>query len=270
MLLSVVIQLKALCDGALTKSTGADVHGFWFHHWRSVDPDVADRLHMASRARPFTVSPLMGLPRSHDGKTFITAGTPAWIRITTLTPDLSARMEGEWLPRLPQELPLGGLSWKVVRVILDAAEHPWAARVDLQELVERHLLASGKPERWRIWFVTPAAFHDEGRHLPFPLPERLISSWLRRWWAFGTVPLPEELIPRARHGLAVSAYRLQTVPVQSHEGVTIGCVGEVIMRAIDLAQWERLAIDLLVSYAFWCGTGHRTAQGMGMTMGKAI
>lgn len=270
MLLAIVLQVEALRSGVITESTGLDLHGFWFHHWRFVDPHLAERLHAAERARPFTLSPLMGLPHPGHGGVRVREGMPAWIRITTLTAELSEALEALWVPQLPAEIRLGGIPWRVIEITTDSARHPWAGRVDLHELAQKHLLATKAPERWRITFATPTTFHSEGIHLPFPLPDRLIGSWLRRWWAFGTVPLPEELVDRARAGLAVSAYQLKTIPVRDSHRVIIGCVGEMILKAVGLKPWERLAVDLLVAYAFWCGSGHYTTQGMGMTRGEPL
>jgi len=265
--LAAVIKLEAAHPGVLVGGTGRDVHGFWFRHWQAVDPGMADRLHAADKVRPFTLSPLMGLPVPRRGGVEVREGTPAWIRVATLTPELSAALQETWLPRLPAEIPLGGIVWRVKGVARTPEEHPWAAERELQQLVETHLLASRAPAGWRLIFATPTTFRGEGSDLPFPMPDRLVSSWLRRWWAFGTVPLPEGLVERARWGLAVSAYRLQTVPVSDPRRLLIGCVGQLRLRAVALSLWERMAVDLLVAYAFWCGSGHYTTQGMGMTRG---
>ncbi|WP_448595692.1 CRISPR system precrRNA processing endoribonuclease RAMP protein Cas6 [Thermoflexus hugenholtzii] len=265
MLTAVVIHLRAAQGGILTGATGPQVHGFWFRHWRSVNPAVADRLHERSPVRPFTLSPLMGLPRPRDGRIRVFPGTPAWIRITTLERELSDRLHEQWLPRLPNRILLGDLEWEVLGISRAPGDHPWAGEMSLQELTESRLLSPRAPHRWRLVFASPTTFRMESQHLPFPLPDRLVSSWLRRWWAFGTVPIPEGLVERARTGLAISEYALRTVPVRETHRVLIGCQGTAVLRAVDLALWERLAIDLLVAYAFWCGSGHYTAQGMGMT-----
>ena len=265
MLTAAVIHLRAVRQGILTEATGPQVHGFWFQHWRSVNPTVADRLHEESAIRPFTLSPLMGLPRPQGGRIRISPGTPAWIRVATLERELSIRLREQWLPRLPDRILIGDLEWQVLGFSTASEDHPWAGEISLQELTERHLLSPRAPYRWMLHLASPTAFRLEGTHLPFPLPDRLVSSWLRRWRAFGTVPIPEDLVGRARAGLAVSEYHLRTVAVRDGRRVLIGCQGTVVLRAVNLTLWERLAIDLLVAYAFWCGSGHYTTQGMGMT-----
>lgn len=265
MILAVVVRLQALAAGTIRRATGQDVHGLWFQQWQRVDRRLAEHLHAGSGPQPFTLSPLMGPPRPRQGTVAVEAGGEAWFRLTTLDDDLSARLEGEWLPRLPEEVTLGGLRWRVAAVTVEGREHPWAGKADAQQLAEERLLQRSPPAAWRIDLATPTAFHGAEGHIPFPLPNLLLGSWLRRWQAFGPVRLPQDLAERARTGVLVSAYTLQTVPLRDPQRVTIGCVGRVTLRAAGLKVGERAALDLLAAYAFWCGSGHRTTQGMGMT-----
>jgi len=199
------------------------------------------------------------------GRVSVAPGCPAWFRITTLEADLSARVEGDWLPRLPSIVAIGGLRWRVVGWTTDAREHAWAGRADAQTLAETRLLAPSPPDRWRLEFFTPTAFRGEAGHLPLPVPGALIGSWLRRWETFGPIAMPVGLLDRLRSGVAVSAFSLKSVPVRDARRLVIGCVGELTLRAVGLSPGQRAAMDLLAAYAFWAGSGHHTTQGMGMT-----
>jgi CRISPR-associated endoribonuclease Cas6 len=263
MLLSAVVTLQAIETGAFQADTGRVVHGLWFHHWKSVNPTIADRLHGSGGAQPFTLSPLMDLPQPHHNRISVKSGERAWFRVTALTKELAVLLDEEWLAGLPSELTLGGLGWQVTRIATEG--HPWAARADMQSLAEARLLASRPPDRWKLHFATPTAFHGEAGHFPFPLPNVLVGSWLRRWREFGPVELPDDLPERIRRGMVVSAYELKTLPLRDRRRVMIGSVGQMTMQALKLSPGERAAVDLLVSYAFWAGSGHRTTQGMGMT-----
>lgn len=265
MLCAIVIQLEALTAGSVSAASGRDVHGLWFHHWQAVDRRVADRLHAAQAAQPFTLSPLMGLAAPVQGQIPVTPGTPAWFRATTLTAELSARLEAAWWPQLPETLMLGAMQWRVTGVCTEATAHPWAGIGDSQALAEQHLLAADPPRQWRLDFATPTTFHGAAGHLPFPLPGAVIGSWLRRWEAFGPVQLPATLADLAQQQVMISNYRLHTVPVRDGKRMTIGCVGQATLSAGGLKPGERAALDLLAAYAFWAGSGHHTTQGMGLT-----
>jgi CRISPR-associated endoribonuclease Cas6 len=262
---SAVVRVTADQAGRIPASNGAVIHGFWFRQWREVAPPIADRLHRADGAQPFTLSPLMGLPHPDHGHVSVARGARAWFRVATLTPELSAALESAWLPSLPAAIELAGLRWQVEGVTSDSRAHSWARRAEAQALAESRLLASSPPRQWTLAFTTPTAFRGICGHLPFPLPDSLVGSWLRRWERFGPVRLPQDLRDRVREGLAVSAYDLKTVPVFDRGRLIIGCVGKMRLTALRLTRGERAAVDLLAHYAFWVGSGHHTTQGLGMT-----
>jgi CRISPR-associated endoribonuclease Cas6 len=265
MLVAASIQLEAVEAGQLREATGRLVHGFWFHHWGQVAAEQSARLHAGQSLRPFTLSPLLGLPHSRRGEVTVKPGQTAWFRVTTLEPTLSDALRTTWLARLPEVVTLGEIPWRVTGYTLDSAENPWLGQADPQALAEQYLLASRPAHRWRLRFATPTAFHGAAGHLPFPLPGALVGSWLRQWQAFGQVRLPEDFPEHIHAGLVISAYQLKTVPVRDRQRITIGCVGTLTLRATKLSNPLCAAVDLLAHYALWAGSGHRTTQGHGMT-----
>jgi CRISPR-associated endoribonuclease Cas6 len=262
--LATIVRLTATEAGRIPASNGAAVHGLWFHHWRQVEPAIAEELHRSDGVQPFTLSPLMGLPRPHKGQVTVPQGARAWFRVATLTPRLSSALKSAWLPHLPARIKIGGLSWRIEDAN-GASPDRWAGRADPQALAESRLLAHSPPGEWTFEFATPTAFRGICGHLPFPLPDSLIGSWLRRWERFGPVRLPANLRERVRQGVAVSAFDLKTVPVLDKGGLIIGAVGKMRLAALRLTPGERAAVDLLAHYAFWVGSGHHTTQGLGMT-----
>jgi CRISPR-associated endoribonuclease Cas6 len=265
MLTAVVIEVEALNDGRLSAATGRFIHGFWFHQWIEVDPARAEALHAGEHLRPYTLSPLMGLPHPRHGKITVEAGIRAWFRVTSLTSSLSDALLNDWLPQLPDMIRLGGISWEIKGHTLNPTDSPWAGQVEARVLTERHLLAEEPHRRWTLHFATPTAFHGAAGHLPFPLPGALIGSWLRQWQSFSKVHLPENLPEKVHEGLVISAYRLKTVPVRDRKRITIGCVGDMTLYGKGLSKPICAAVDLLAHYALWAGSGHRTTQGHGMT-----
>jgi CRISPR-associated endoribonuclease Cas6 len=266
--LSAVISLEALTDARLDQFTGRGAHGFWFNRWREVDPALGDELHESNDAQPFTLSPLMGLPRGIRGKVQIKPGTTARFRITSLTDALSEAVQTKWLdglegkgtveiPQPKDEEP--GVPWRVTRVEVEA-------QAAYEAMSKVHLMNSVPPREWRLDFLTPTTFHGSNGHLPFPLPDSLVNSWMRRWNAFAPIALPkEELLEWSRGKLVVSSYKLQTLPAREGERLRVGCAGRLTLRALEMPPYLRAAIDLLAHYASFCGSGSHTAQGMGQT-----
>ena len=283
MLTAAVIHLEALADGRLHNATGRGVHGFWFYHWGQVAPEIADTLHQNDQLPPYSLSPLMELPRpGRGGQVDIPKGKQAWFRVTTLTRPLSEALLESWLPALKPgteiEIPgpnpensessesnQGGFRWRVSGVSLRPQEHPWAGQVTYEQLASQNLHNKRPPDRWNLRFATPTAFHGSAGHFPFPLPHSLVGSWLRRWQAFAPIALSDELPDLVYKQTVINAYALKTVPVQEGKRLTVGCLGTLSFRALQMHPAERAAVNLLADYAFFAGSGHRTTQGMGMT-----
>lgn len=270
MLLSILIHLEAQGEGQLDQFTGRGVHGFWFNRWRDVDPAMGDELHDSSDTQPFTLSPLTltPLPTGKERGVRVKPGVAARFRITTLTDALSEAVRTKWLdglegkaeafiPQPRDEDP--GIPWKVTRVEVEA-------EVSYEASSKVHLMNSVPPREWRLDFLTPTTFHGTNGHLPFPLPDSLVNSWMRRWNAFAPVALPkEELLEWSREKLVVSSYNLRTLPAREGERLRVGCAGRLTLRALDMPPYLRAATDLLAHYASFCGSGSHTAQGMGQT-----
>ena len=279
MLAAIVIQLKSLDDSSLSGATGRGVHGFWFQHWNKVDPDIADGLHAARQTSPYTLSPLMGLPRpAQKGNIEIPRGWNAWFRVTTLTKPLSEALLEGWVPGLErlkvikipqpanqQDGDTPGIRWKLNGISLTADEHPWAGRTTYGQMAGERLVNTRPPVHWRVHLATPTAFHGTAGHLPFPLPNSLINSWQRRWQEFAPIALPDEMPDLVRQQVVISSYQLKTIPVREGQRLTVGCVGRLSLRALKMHPAHRAAVDLLAAFAFYAGSGHRTTQGMGMT-----
>jgi len=260
-----VVSLQAQEEASLTGGSGRAVHGLWFRGWKQAAPAWADRLHHPDTVLPFSLSPLMGLPRPRGGQIAIVPGQTAWFRIATLTEALTTATETHWLPALPATVELAGTRWTVTGYTDNAAEHPWAGRTRYGTLASQHLFRNRKAKAWQMDFHTPTTFHGSAGHLPFPLPDSLVRSWLRRWNAFASIALPADLPEQARGGMVVSAYRLKTVPVRYGERLMVGAVGWLKLYAVNMHPAMRAAINVLAQYAFYCGSGAKTAQGMGLT-----
>lgn len=281
MLLAAVIELEALEAGPLTDSSGDDIHGLWLNRWRHVEPAIGDLLHEGSQRRPYTLSPLMGLPAPDRRQVLIRPGDRAWFRVTTLGAELSRATLERWLQGLPPEISIDGLRWRVSQAAANSRAHAQSGLIDAQALADRHLLNTNPPDSWRLRFETATAFHGAYSHMPLPLPGSLLGSWWRRWQALDCVLLPDDVVEVLQDRLAISSFRLQTVPLRygkrslqdGRERIStrtfIGCVGDLTLRAIQMTVRERAVVDLLVAFSFWSGTGHHTAQGMGQTLPHA-
>lgn len=269
-----VLKLEALRGGCYTKFTGVSVQGWWFARWQEIDagllppdgsPRLASRLHQAE-IKPFTLGPILGLPRPETGQPVLfPAGQPAWIRFTLLQdPEAVDNPLRVFVTDLPTQIELGGVAWRVAGVARTPTEHPWAGAASYAELWESR---SEPPAAWQIELATPTLFNGANGLFPFPLPAPLIKSWLRRWNAFcpHALIIDEALAEAAQAGLAVEGYRLEAATQVQANHETVGCTGQLTFAARGLRATKRRAVDALARFAFYCGSGRHTAQGMGLT-----
>lgn len=269
MLAAVVLHLQAVIAGQIQGSAARAVHGFWLNQWQAAAPAVGDSLHQTTGVQPFTLSPLMGLPRPQHGVSHFAAGQSAWLRLTTLHHTLSQPLLQNWLLHLPAQIELAGSQWAIQTIALNPAQHPWAGQSSYDQLMSPSLSPSADTDTWTLEFHTPTTFRSgQTGQLPFPLPDSLLNSWLRRWQACAPAELalvPDDIRPRLREGLHVSAYDLKTVPVRHGRRLEIGCVGQITLNGRTLRPDEKALITCLARYAFYCGSGRHTTQGMGQT-----
>lgn len=256
MLVSAVIELRPMRESSLPKETSRAVHAWFLDRVRAADEALAEALHRKNKAKPFTVALHLGGRK----------GEHPWLRVTTLTGELSAVVTEKLLPELPAEVMLAGQRWQVLGATTDPASHPWAGRASYHSLAESYLLSGSQPEPWlRLEFATPTTFHSQGRHLPLPLPHLAVEGWLRKWNAFGPLSLTKEMPLFAKEDLAISRYRLHTEATRIGRTPVVGFVGRCDFRFLNKDSYRMRLLHLLSAYALYCGTGHKTTMGLGQT-----
>lgn len=254
---SVVIQLHAQNAGSLLNSNGLILEAVWF---------AGDGLHEDNaQMQPFTVSSLMGMRAHSNGVCHFREGQHAWFRVTTLNDDLTSRLD-DWCAGFGQNpiIKLGQSIWQVQQIATRTDEHDWAGRITYDSFLEV-FLSRFSPVKWTLEFATPTMFNGAFFVYPFPQPESLVRSWLQRWQQFAPQRLSEELPELARKHLAILGYTLSTENVRLHGKTYPGAVGKMTLGDRGLAPEMRQTLDMLMHYAFFCGSGYKTTQGLGQT-----
>lgn len=270
MIAAVVLELRALHPGSLQNSSGTAVHGVWFRRLEDLDANLSADLHTGSdRPKPFTLSPLTGLPSAREGVHHFPAGQAAQLRVCTLSAALT-RLLPDWLNALPPELEIGGTHWQVTAHHTTPAQHPHAGLTSYLDLREQAQARRPAPHRWTLEFLSPTAFNGLNAPFPFPLPDSAAVSWLRRWKAFTSDPLwplfsEAEFKEAVRQHLAVENYTLHTTTLHLRKQSFSGCLGQITYSAHAMPLALRQALDALMEYAHFCGSGYKTTQGWGQT-----
>lgn len=208
------------------------------------DVPLAARLRDASPPRPYTLSRFY----CRDDR---------WVwRVTLLRDDLVKPLQAG-LERL------GALPLTKTPVPLDIA------RIEVRQVRYEELLKRATDERCvRLHFFSPTSFHTGLVSYPLPDPLVLFQSWWRRWNTFAPLKLERVLLDVAAVHLAIARHELHTRVVDLGVGHVVGFVGSVtlmVVQARRLGNKVLRRLNALADYAAFCGTGQRTAQGMGQT-----
>jgi CRISPR-associated endoribonuclease Cas6 len=226
---------------------GRALHALSYQWLALGDYSLSTRVHDASGPRPFTVSPIYRV----DGQPTLRLALlddalwPALSHGISLTPAVEVMGHSLTLPPDGPHIEH--------RAYADLATGAWVET------------------RIRLRFLSPTSFRSREMHVPLPDPALVYQSWLARWNVFA----PEEmriniaLLDIVAAHVAVSRYDLRTEMVDlGGNRKAVGFVGRVQFNVIRAGmigdEWVR-RLNLLADYAEFCGTGHKTAHGMGQT-----
>jgi CRISPR-associated endoribonuclease Cas6 len=247
---SLVVLLGSARQGHLPTTLGRALHAQVLDWMQAGNPAIAQAIH-STQTSPISLSGLVGKRRKHGTQ----PDDEFYFRINLLDGDLLEPL-------------LAGIDkWGTKPISL--GKFPFVCR-GVEALPGGHrkvqmgdyrLLGTTSPIRDDISldFQSPTAFKQGKKTIqPFPLPELVFGSLLRRWNAFA----PEDLhFPQTEWQGMVSAFDLKTQVLRLEGGPQIGSVGWVRYRFPD-AEQARIA-SILSQYAFFAGVGYKTTMGMG-------
>lgn len=275
-LYSCVAFLTAEAPAALPATQGHHAHAAFLDLVNRVDPALAKWLHDAPGRKPFTVSPLRGLPAPRAGLIEVPAGWRCWLRFTFLAQPvfatfLAALLHGADALRLQ----LGSGSFLVTEVRCTPGSHPWAGWTTAETLAAQMrggpARTAGPSSSFSFELATPTAWSlggDRGRRIEvLPTPALFFGSLLSTWNAwFGDAlgRIGPELRDYLAEAVVVSYMHLETRMFRYRDHLQVGTVGRVTYRLLgppDTAEARILAA--LADFAFYAGVGYRTTMGMG-------
>jgi CRISPR-associated endoribonuclease Cas6 len=294
MLTSLVLQLQSPGEANLPANLGRAGQALLLRLIGGRDAALAQALHEAEKARPFTVSNLV-LGKRAGGSLHVQAGQAGWLRFTGLNEAVSSHLAALAV-QPPGSVELDGHHFNVTGATLDRAVHPWAGRISYQDLAAPYLL--GGRERLnstlRLEFASPTTFRSQGRYLPLPEPELVFGSLLDRWQAFAPIALHPDTRRFVAEAVALSRYELRTrgMPyvkrgageVRSggaappgglaqergsrgeeavHYPTIIGFTGQVVFAVLNRDRYWLNVLHLLAAFAFYSGVGYQTSAGLG-------
>ena len=240
------------------------LHANFFRWLEHGDAALSKRAHDDQQVKPYTVS---GLRRDPNGA----VGFRVTLLDDALLPALQRGMKnaGTWVDAKEKEHPY----WvDLLNSIYPCESAPDVLHLSYEQLAQQAEVNAGKHARTRVRlrFDSPTSFRRSGMHYPLPDPALVFASYCARWNAFAP-----EALHIAPHWLewlgkmvGISDLDLQMSEVQlERDYKQIGVVGEVVYEVAGKSGLPDGSAQLqaLADYAQFCGTGHKTTQGMGQT-----
>jgi CRISPR-associated endoribonuclease Cas6 len=230
-----VLQIPIYATAILPLTLGRAIHALFFHWLELADSALAEKLH-AQETLPISIVMVSGKsPRQ------------MFLKIGIFQKKFLAPLLWGLSQDLGNEITLGGVTCSLGHCveIVQSSRFELLCQVPSQKEVS-------------LQFLSPTSFKQSQVIQPFPLPELVFGSLLRRWNAFA--PVEFQFSPVEWRGMT-SAFELKTQVLKMKAGAEIGATGWVRYEFPDSNQAQIAAT--LAHFASFAGVGRKTAMGMG-------
>ena len=264
MLTAITLTLTASADATLPPFLGRANHAAVLQQLGAIDPALMRAIHDGAGPKPLTCSDLIGAESDRNG-VHVKANQRYLLRTTGLTPAVSEGLLTALAETPPTSWSLANQAFVVTQVCCDAAQDPRSGQTTYEALAANQLLDGGKLARKvSLIFHSPTSFQSKGMHVPVPLPNLVFGSLVDRWNAFSPVTLSPEIRRFGEEMVALSNYRLQSIPVIQKNGAPlIGGVGRATYTALGGDRYWLATMEMLADFAFYSGVGVKTTIGLG-------
>jgi len=263
MLYSAVVNFKAQGDAVVSPTQGYRIHAMFLDMLRQASPDAAQEFHDLDGAKPFTVSPLQGRLSGGRLGLKLTEGQTYWVRFTVLEEKLFAYLLDALLKASTRTLRLDQAALRIDEVLTRPGASPLCRCQGFDSILE----AARAERQVHLRFLSATAFRSGGkRNVLFPEPRLLFNSYLTRWQSFSPVKLDDRVLEVVDRGTRIARYKLETRILDFGSYQEVGFEGTCTIEvAEEVPEQTVRCLNALADFAFYCGTGAKTAMGMGQT-----
>ncbi|MHC1733405.1 MAG: CRISPR-associated endoribonuclease Cas6 [Bacteroidales bacterium] len=284
-LFSTVIHLRARQTIGRYGFAGRQVQAWFLREVGRHDAELAKQLHeedtppLAEKFRPYTLSTLYKGPHS-PWELF--EGDWCWVRITSLTQDLSEFLSEKILPELLPIARIGQVEFDIQRQKAEDLADPRVKTTSYASLMRQAM--SSNETRLTFDFTSPTTFKEKlkrseiEKDIPLPIPDYVFGNYQKHWSEFSGAALPEELGAFIEECLVINEVKIKSERVQfsynEPNRAATGFTGQVKYKILGSnhksrfgKDWEHYSniLRMLAHYSSFCGTGHRTTIGLGQT-----
>lgn len=255
------LELAPRHDVVFSRAPERALHAALYRVFEATAPTLAHITHEAA-VNPFTLSPLYTVANDTPIRPALGQQERVWVRLTTLDRQISQAFQTALsIENRPADLSLEYQPFAVTQFSLLSP----ANTTDLVARSYEQLWAAAEPTTSiTLRFYSPTVFRHKGVDLLFPTPALVFGSYLKRWQAFSPCPLPNITMQEIVDQVTVQATQLVTVRRNLGYVRQPGFTGLAAYRLSGDVTFQRI-LATLAAFAHYCGTGARTAFGMGQT-----
>lgn len=270
-----VVSIKPTETHIYDPKSGRFIHGFVLETIKKVKKELADKLHDEHGVKPFTVSPIQGPFGKASTNRLVIKDFVYWIRFTFLTEETFKVFSSAIFPMTVDnaEIVLGEGKYKILKTHLEGdGTKNWAKissftsiKKEANEKAKKLLKNSTAPYHLKFSFRTPTSFRRGKTSYLFPEPILLFSSYMKKWNSFSNTKIDRGFIEKVAPDLVVTSYRMRTETFDTGDAIFAGFKGSCMFSYLGNEIKALTTLISLGKFSFFCGTGHKTTMGMGMT-----
>jgi CRISPR-associated endoribonuclease Cas6 len=259
-LVGIAFTLKPERDLTLHPQYTTQLHGWFLHHIRQIDPELSQQLHDGQGEKAFTISQLQGQIVIQGKEQLLSCHNTYQWQITALSKSLCDVLR-QWLDRPPTRLELSSGNYQILNL---QACNPATTYAEIwhQSAFDTTSL--------ELTFTSATSFRKRGNHMPLPIPENLFHSYLRRWNHFATEKFEQDpFLEWVNECVVILRHDIRSIKVQAGKsGSVTGFIGAIQLGFSPKAKQQPVYIQLvraLTTCAPYFNTGHKVTFGLGHT-----
>lgn len=237
--------------------TNDRLHGLFFS---LIEGDLARDLHARRSVQPFSLRFFV----TTDGKRKDLLSVKEDSDIERIHIEVSF-LEDSLLPKFLSSFVLNDKdTFHLDNIPLKKVKKPRIREKDL--ISYQSLLEKGEsfPPKYCVDFITPTSFKKGQGYVPFPQPDLVLRSLIRKWQRFSDISIDLNLTDTMNNELFVTGLKIKTVKVNlSSFGWVAGFTGRVYFRLISEDPKIRQWVSALFLYSEFSGIGSKTTMGFG-------
>jgi CRISPR-associated endoribonuclease Cas6 len=259
-LVGLVFDLEVTNSTSLYSQYTIGLHAWFLDQVRQINPTLSAYLHDGESEKPFNISALEGQLLPTGKQLQLQANHIYRWQINAISQPV-VQFLNQWLIQPPTTLKLRDASLQVKQISI---VHPPTTYTQLLQS------SIGNHRNINLSFISPTSFRRKGHHFPLPVPVNLFHSYLRRWNDFSGMSIEQDaFLNWIDENVIIHQHRLESVKVAAGKrGSVTGFTGAISLglskSALANIEFTQL-FYALVQLAPYCGTGHKTAFGLGQT-----